>query len=494
MYKILDLVQEGIKCKNNSDFLNTLRKIRKIPNELIAKMVEAKLEQDITILLGRQKNKQYVGKSYLVGVCQKCGEVVSNTNILRNGHRRISVEMEHGQEEIKIPRIIHKECKGSIKADFKIFVGQRRSRSLVELSRDFLADYIEGMSHRGAARIEGHRNNTNYSAMKSWNNLQGVANELPEINTPLPENIILFGDEISIRLREIKKSKHSKKQEIFGLELVRIIPETLVTQAIALEIVYERTEAEWIKVFEKLKARGVKRITLLVRDGSVIMENAARTVLEVEIVQECHFHRIRSIFKDLEKRLKTKLITKNKYEKSMKQVFALFQAKNTETARKLLSDISDVEIFKKLSSRFDVLFGNLDKEQIYLTNNYIERAIKDFKRRIKPMECFKTFEGAKNFAKVFLYKEYLRKEKKDWISEVFSLIPIDQKIYLKELNEKLEKTYDIVQPEQLNWKIFELKSMPAVVALNSPSKIGYKLKKLIRYGEYIPYKVELDLN
>lgn len=494
MEEIIKLIEQGINSQNGKEFLDVIRNIRKIPNKVIAEMIQWKLEQEILDVLGRKPYQEYSGDKYYAGVCQKCGEVVHNVDIVRNGHRRIMVELEHGQEEIGIPRLKHKDCGGSIEVNFNLFIGQKRRRSFLEISKNFVSDYVEGMSHRGAARVEGNRNGTSYSAMKSWGILQNFGSALPELDFPLPKEIILFGDEISIRLREITPGQQSKKEELYGLELVQLIPgKNLVSQAIALEISEERTEEVWRKVFENLKARGVEKISLLVRDGSVLIENAARSVLQVDVVQECHFHRMSSIFDLIETKLKTNLISEKQAVLFRKQVFKLFHSKKPAEARERLGEIKEAEIFKKLSDRFEPLFGNIDKTNIYLTNNRVEREIREFQRRVYPMDCFKTYDGAKNFSKLFLYKEYFRKQQKDWISELFRLIPLSQKELIKKLNDKLEKAYT---PPEISFKVFEEppKMSGSVRALTNPGVIGEILRSIVRYGNYSPYHVAMELN
>ena len=493
MEEIIRLIDAGIKSKNGGEFLDSIREIRKIPNSFIARMVELKMENHITTILGRAKNQIYQGTPYKAGVCQKCGEVIFNTEIVRNGHRKINIELEYGREEISIPRIIHndKACKGCIETIFGIFNNEKRKRGLIEVSRNFLADYIEGASHRGAGRIEGHRNNTNYSAMKSWNNLKDISNKLPELKTPLPEELILFGDELSIRLREIRKNKKSEKQEIFGLELIGIDPQKNKTQLIALDITKERTEASWVKVFKQLKLRGLKKISLLVRDGSIAIENAARSVLDVSSVQECHFHRMKSLFDKLKKRLNDNDLAEDKYVKTCKQIYKLFRAKTKNQAEKELNKITDVITYKKLNERFDALFGNLGKENIHYTNNLIERSIKDYKRRIKPMECFKKFEGAKMFSKIFLYKEYYRKENKDWIKEVFGQISLDIVDKLQKLNIVLGERFTEV-PEKYDWTVFEKKQTSEFKAMQTATNTGEFFRRITTQKDLIdlPYRYQ----
>jgi hypothetical protein len=487
-------MSKGINSQNGKDFLDVVRDIRKIPNKIIAEMIQLKMEKEIIAMLGRRPYEKYIGEPYFAGVCQSCGEVVKNIDIVRNGNRRIMIELEHGQEQIKIQRLQHKECGGSIKVDFGLFVGQKRKRSFLEITKDFVVDYAEGMSHRGVARVEGNRNGTSYSAMKSWNTVQAFGCALPEINFPLPKEITLFGDEISIRLREIIKGKKSKKEELYGLELVQLVSgKRLISQVIALDISKERTELAWKKVFENLKSRGVEKISLLVRDGSIMIENAARAVLQVDIVQECHFHRMKSIFERIDQKFRQGELTERRAQKTHRQVYDLFQSRTPKQAREKLEKINDVEIYQKLSDKFEALFGNIDKTNIYLTNNRVEREIREFQRRVYPMDCFKTYSGAINFSKIFLYKEYFRKQQKDWIDETFRTISLNQQDYLLKLNTKLKQEYN---SEKISFDIFDkpLGLTGSIRALYTPTVIGEILRNKIRYGEYSGYKVSMELN
>jgi len=54
------------------------------------------------------------------------------------------------------------------------------------------------------------------------------------------------------------------------------------------------------------------------------------------------------------------------------------------------------------------------------TTSKMERAIREYRRRTRPMDGFKTDSGAENFNHLWMAKEKAKKQGRDWLWEVMS--------------------------------------------------------------------------
>lgn len=60
------------------------------------------------------------------------------------------------------------------------------------------------------------------------------------------------------------------------------------------------------------------------------------------------------------------------------------------------------------------------KKGVPSTTSRVERAIREYRRRTKPMDGFKTDSGAENFNHLWMAKERAQKNGQDWLCEVMS--------------------------------------------------------------------------
>ena len=59
-------------------------------------------------------------------------------------------------------------------------------------------------------------------------------------------------------------------------------------------------------------------------------------------------------------------------------------------------------------------------ERVPLTTSKMERAIREYRRRTRPMDGFKSDSGAENFNHLWMAKERARKQGQDWLWEVMN--------------------------------------------------------------------------
>jgi len=475
--KILKSVWES---KTKFDLVESFKDLDKVKALIIKDIIEENLRRVVVSLVGERYQREMPALEHTGCFCVKCGAEVLPDEMNRNGSRKKQLIVRSDTIELHIPRLKHKGCGGEIDIPFGII--EKYQRKFADIQAMQLQDYMEGIGHRGCSRTLSHLLNSGVSAMSSWKNIQYLGGLIKEDKSPLPKKLQLVGDEISIRLRTTKK-KGTNKHEIYGLLLHELRPQGT---PLAFGITDRRTAEDWKVIFENMKSRGLETITLLVRDGAKAIEEAARSVLGVEHVQQCVFHTKKSIIDDLKRAKNKGEITKRYYKKIRSLVKEIFDLTDKEKIQKKILELNSYSFkyAEKLEANFATIFNYLDRDsQLNKTSNLVERGIKDFRRRFKIMESFKTMDGAINFGYLWQRKEKYRREKKDWLNEVLSEIKLDN------MANRLERIYGFLKkPIQeampvLDYSIFDKRTV-SVPAMATGSLTGECLRR-ISHGKSI---------
>lgn len=476
----MDLIEKILKSvwesKTKFDLIESFKDLDKVKALIIKDIIEENLRQVVVALVGNPYQREKPGLEHTGCFCVKCGMEALPDEMRRNGFRKKQLIVSGDTVELCVPRLEHKECGGEVDIPFGVI--EKHQRKFADIQAKQLQDYLEGVSHRGCGRMLAHLLDSGVSAMSSWNNLQYLGGLVKEDMSPLPKELQLVGDEISIRLRTTKK-KGQNKHEIYGLLLHELRPQGC---PLAFGITDKRSANDWKPIFENMRARGLETITLLVRDGAKAIEEAARTVLGVENVQQCIFHTQKSILDDLKRVKNQGQITKVRYKKIRRLIKEIFALTDKTSIRKKILELNEYsfQYAEKLENNFNTIFNYLDRgSQMNKTSNLVERGIKDFRRRFKVMESFKTIDGARNFGYLWQRKEKYRREKKDWLNEVLSEIKLDNMANrLERIYAALKKPVQEVVP-LFDYSIFDQREF-TVPSMATSSLTGEYLRRVSR--------------
>jgi len=104
----------------------------------------------------------------------------------------------------------------------------------------------------------------------------------------------------------------------------------------------------------------------------------------------------------------------------------VFKATSLETAKARIEKVSAKSIFayEYLKSKQAQIFNYLEQSNSFNTNNSTERENRELKKRLTPINSFKSDAGAENFAAIMLRREFFRPRKLCWITNTFSQIPV----------------------------------------------------------------------
>jgi len=168
----------------------------------------------------------------------------------------------------------------------------------------------------------------------------------------------------------------------------------------------------WEEILREIRDRGVEEVEMVVADGLSGIEEAIRRVFPGARYQYCIVHATRNSMKKVRKEDKEELAQVLK---------GIYRAENREEARDELRELEArfgrkyPKVVKFWKEKFDVLLTFMDypewlRRYIY-TTNWLERLIKELRRRLKIME---SLPGERSVEKI-LYL-LLREENEKYLS------------------------------------------------------------------------------
>ncbi len=300
----------------------------------------------------------------------------------RNGYLLKDFETRFGViEDISIPR--------ARREGFFPSILRRWERREGKISRILSDIFLRGVSTRKIKAISKALWGKGYSASKVSEFNRSLKEEfIAYFNRPIEEAIrYLFLDAISLKLRRNWISKEallcaigitaSGKREFLGFILGG-----------------RESRVSWEDFLLHLKRRGLSEPSLIVLDGNPGLLKAVEALFPGVPLQRCMVHKVRNIAVYCPKTLKATVVAEAK---------RLFYATNKEEALNRFSEWKDrwssvvpkaVECLEKdldVSLAF-YSFPYRHWERIR-TTNIIERAFREFRRRIKVMDSFPTEES-----------------------------------------------------------------------------------------------------
>lgn len=141
----------------------------------------------------------------------------------------------------------------------------------------------------------------------------------------------------------------------------------------------DKSEASWISLLESLEIPDGGRGLLVIHDGDQAIASALNLILPKGKSRLCAWHELHNIL------LKTRELFPNDRER-VKQAIQAAKVKLETSQPRTISPL--------------------------------ERGIKEYRRRTRPMDGFKSRTGAANFLRIWLAKENARMAKADWLKAV----------------------------------------------------------------------------
>jgi transposase-like protein len=336
-------------------------------NNLIKNFIEKMLKGELTEFLNYDKYDS-AGK---------------NSGNSRNGNYSRNFQTKYGViEKLEVPRDRNN--------DFQTALFEPYKRRDDWLEQTVIQMYARGLSTRDIANLIEQMYGQKYSAT-SVSNLTDIA--VKEIeqwkNRPLEKRYsVLFIDALSIKIRR----EHVGNESAY---IIIGINEEGYREILDFYIGVTESATLWQEVLMNLKSRGVEQVLLGVMDGLPGLTDAFLKVYPKADVQRCVVHKVRNTLHKVKKKHTDEIVTDLK---------KIYKAPSREYAEQALND---------LSLKWDRIYPHLaqswfeDKDELFAfykypdsiqksiyTTNWIERANKEIRKRLKTMNSLPNEKAA----------------------------------------------------------------------------------------------------
>ena len=314
----------------------------------------------------------------------------------RNGYRTRTLYTRVGPLSLRVPQTRN----GEFSTD--IFNKYQRSEQAFVLG--LMEMYVQGASTRKVKKVTEALCGASFSKStvnQLCVNLDAVVNawrnrELTDKRYPF-----LIVDALVIDIRRDGAIRSS------GMLIVYGVNEQGYREPLDFMVADSETEASWMELFKRLKARGLREVDLVVSDAHTGLITALKQQFQGAQWQRCQVHFMRNILGVCPRHLRKDLAD---------QLKLIFTAADTATARKLANDV--MESFEsKAEKAMDVLENGLEHALTMLnfpkryrkrlrTSNLAERMNEEIRRRQRVIRIFPNEASAERLIGALLNEFY----------------------------------------------------------------------------------------
>jgi len=361
----MTVTQRILECNSHKQVVDLVDSQAKATlREWKRKLIEGALEHLVTKYHGPKWLKIRERKP-TPWLCPRCGPR-ENNQIKRNGHYHRYLIVKEGVIGIRVPQLECLYCGKQIALD-ALFLPKRK-RYWIELDRKITELYLSGVSYRQVKAILGRAMEWDCGLMSLWRRFQKIAKKAS--SSGMGETLkVLYLDEAYTRVKgkpywnllALGEGKSGKRAYLGAV----LSP--------------DKSEAAWISLLEALEIPEAGKGLLVIHDGDPAIASALSFILPKAKSRLCAWHELHNLF------LKTKELFPDNPDKIK-------------------------EVMKEAKLRIESAQPK--------TTSPLERGIKEYRRRTRPMDGFKSRIGAANFLRIWLVKENARMAKQDWLEAV----------------------------------------------------------------------------
>lgn len=301
----------------------------------------------------------------------------------KNGYYQRSLDTRYGKiEKLSVPRDRQGEFQTQLFAPY-----QRRDGWLEEA---IIKMYQSGMSTREVGKFIGRMFGSSYSAT-TISNITEVAIE--DIQAWQQRKLhqrysVLYLDGMYIRLR-----RDTVANEV--IYFVVGVTEDGYRELLSFYVGGQENALGWKEMLQDLYQRGLKEVLLGVFDGLPGLEEAFKSIYPKADVQRCVVHKVRNTLNRVRKKDREevaedlKAIYRSFTRSQAEEQFHLFQEKwQTKYPREVSSWENDLPVLLTF-----LKYPSSIRSVIY-TTNWIERTIKEIRKRLRPMNSLPDIKAA----------------------------------------------------------------------------------------------------
>ena len=300
-------------------------------------------------------------------ICLECGPRDSS-QVKRNGHYRRQLVVLEGAITLRVPQL-RCRCCGKAVAMGALFLPSRK-RYWIDLDREITEFYLSGVSYRQVKAMLERRIESGAGLMSLWRRFQERAQgaSYPGLKEKLR---VLYLDEAYTKiggapfwsLLALGEGESGKRAYLGAVQSP------------------DRSQASWSALLESLEVPQQGKGLIVVHDGDQAIASAVGMVLSRAEERRCIWHQLHRVFMQ---------------------------------ARELYPDNPEKikEAIRAAQERMTVSRPR--------TTSPLERGIKEYRRRTRPMDGFGSRAGASSFLKVWMVKENARMAHEDWLGVVIN--------------------------------------------------------------------------
>jgi transposase-like protein len=345
-------------------------------------------------------------------MCSHCGSR-SFSSARRNGHYRRGLVVGEGLITIQVPQIECKGCGKAIEIEWGIF--ERRCRHWIGMDKEVTELYMSGASHRRVVEVLARRIESSLSPMTSWRALQRVGERVRKQKEAPPQHKIkvVVLDEITHRVRGERRYTLAAQDGERG-------------EWLAMRVGENRDEEAWVSLLDELWERGISPdsgVEWVICDGDLAIERAVEIAYPGVKIQRCIWHLFKNTQMLLEKRYPRRR-DDEKRSRVMEKVRGILTAPSEREAMLRFKALAQEDghlaryLWPQINKGIEYLKS--PGEKVPVTTSRMERAIREYRRRTRPMDGFKSDAGMENFNHLWMARERAKKNGEDWLGEVMS--------------------------------------------------------------------------
>lgn len=351
----------------------------------------AYLKQEVDAELGPRGER--AGGVSTNWICRRCGTGLRK-KFRRNGRYRRRIVTMVGPVEVRVP-LIRCKCGGYVTTPWKML--PPRSRFWYDVTLHGERQYLSGPSYRKTADLLSDSTGTQISHMVGWREMQKAGAAARAIESPLPCPEVVILDEMYVWV------KGAKKPVLLAMDTLGHI--------LGSEGPTSRSANSWRRLLEHLTERGVDPdhgLKYVVADGDSSIRQAVEWVWGPDRMQHCVWHIMVAVRAEAKRVLgETSLLVKEVMDDV--RAVLMHRTRTEETVAKAAEKMA--AFAKKYAGQpwVELVARSFTEATRYLrspilpcTNGTAERVIKELRRRIKTMDGFKSYTGARNLLAVLI--------------------------------------------------------------------------------------------
>lgn len=298
-------------------------------------------------------------------VCLGCGPREAQ-QLKRNGHYSRQLLVLEGIVTLRVPQLRCLNCGKSVALDARFLPPRRRFWG--DLDQRLTEAYLSGASYRQVKALLERRVASNVGLMSLWRRFQQQAlhAKAPTASKPLRA---LYLDEVYLRIG-------GRPQ--WGL-LALGEADDGTRHYLGASLTSQRSQQEWQKLLDSLKAPGWGQGLVVIHDGDQAIAQAVAMVLPQAQERCCLWHQLQGLIRGAREQFPQ------------------------DAPRRW-------EVIQRGKQALEAACPQMPR-----TTSPLERAIKELRRRIRPMDGFGSQAGATNFLHAWMVKENVRCQGQDWL-------------------------------------------------------------------------------